>query len=138
MPQQIDHLARSHFLGIEQVVDAHVDEHLLVVGFEVFVVIDPRDRLAGAKLFGQHGRDDINRLFGTHRDEKIGLAHRRFFQYGKSRAVTLDGNYVGHSRDLFDPFRVVVDHGNIVRSAAEHFRQVGSHLPYSRYDYPHE
>ena len=29
--------------GVEQVVDAHVDEHLLVVGFQVFVVVDAGD-----------------------------------------------------------------------------------------------
>ena len=55
MAQQVDDLASRDLLGIEQVVDTHVDEELLVVGLEVFVVVDAGDGLLRPELLGQHG-----------------------------------------------------------------------------------
>lgn len=89
MPQQVDDLLCRGFLRIEKVVDAHVDEHLLVVRFEVFVVVDPRDRFTGAELFGQHRRHDVRSLFGQYGDIQVGFADGRFFQGRKSRANPL-------------------------------------------------
>ena len=128
MPQQVDDLLRRGFLRIEKVVDAHVDEHLLVVRFEVFVVVDPRDRFTGAELFGQHRRHDVRSLFGQYGDIQVGFADGRFFQGRKSRAIPFDDDDVYHSGDRLEPFRVVVDDRYFVVFAAQHFGQVAAHF----------
>ena len=131
MPQQVDDLAGRHLLRIEQVVDAHVDEHLFVVGFQIFVVVDAGDRLAGAELLGQHGRNDVRRLFGTHGDEEVRLAHGGLLEHRERRAVALDDDHVGHARDGLQPLGIVVHDGDVVVFAAEHLGQMAAHLPRS-------
>ena len=43
----VDHLLSRHLFRIEQVVDPHVDKNLLVIGLQVFVVVDPGDGFLG-------------------------------------------------------------------------------------------
>ena len=133
MPQQVDDLAGRHLFGIEQVVDAHVDEHLLVVGFEVLVVVDAGDGLPGAQLLGQHRRHDVVVLLVVHGDEKVALAHRSLAEHGESRRIPLDGNHVGQTPHVGKQFLVAVDNGDVVAVAAQHLRQMAPHLSRSRY-----
>ena len=134
--EQVDHLVGRHLLGVEQVVDAHVDEHLLVVRFQILVVVDPGDRLTRAELLGQYGRDDVRRLLGPHGDEQIRLAYRGFLQYRERRAVSLDDDYVGHAGDRLEPLGIVVHDRDVVIFPAQHLGQMAAHLARSgNYDF---
>ena len=134
MAQEVDHLAGCNLLGIEQVVDAHVDEHLLVVGFEVFVVVDPRDRLLRPEALGQRGRDDVGILLVVYGDEQVALADRSAAQHGEGRRVALDRDDVGQARDLGQGLRIAVHDGDLMAVAAQHAGQMASHLAGSRND----
>ena len=106
MSEQVDDLAGRHLLGIEQVVDAHVYEHLLVVRFEVLVVVDTGYRLLGAQLLGHDGGKHVVVLDMVYGDEEVALAHGGLAQYGKCRGVTLDRDYVGKAADVGKEFGV--------------------------------
>ena len=131
--QQVDDLAGRHLLGVEQVVDAHVDEHLLVVGFEVFVVVDAGDRLARAELLGQHRRDDVVVLLVVDGDEEVALAHGGLAQHGEGRRVALDADDVGQAAHLGEELLIGVDDGDVVAVSAQHLGQVAAHFAGARY-----
>ena len=133
MAQQVDDLAGRHLLGVEQVVDAHVDEHLLVVGFEVFVVVDAGDGFPRTELLGQHRRHDVVVLLVVDGDEQVAFAHRSLAQHGEGRRVALDGDHVGQTAHLGEQLLVAVDDGDVVAVAAEHTGQVTAHLAGTRY-----
>ena len=132
MAQQVDHLARRDLLGIEQVVNAHVDEQLLVVRFEVLVVVDAGDGLLRPEPLGQRRRHDIVRLLVIDGDEKVAPAHRSAPQHREGRRVALDGEHVGQTAHLGQQFLVGVDNGDIVAVAAQHPGQMAAHLAGSR------
>ena len=132
MAQQVDHLARRDLLGIEQVVDTHVDEQLLVVRFEVLVVVDAGDGLLRPEPLGQRRRHDIVRLLVIDGDEKVAPAHRSAPQHREGRRVALDGEHVGQTAHLGQQFLVGVDNGDIVAVAAQHPGQMAAHLAGSR------
>ena len=137
MTQKVDHLARGHLLGIEEVVDAHVDEHLLVVGFEVLVVVDAGNGLLGPELLGHDRRQHILVLVVVHGDKEVATAHSRTPQHGKCRRVTLDGDQIDETAQLVQLLRVAVDDRDVVSVAAQHLRQVAPHLAYARNYYLH-
>ena len=126
MPQEVDDLAGRDLLGVEQVVDAHVDEHLLVVGFQVFVVVDAGDGFFGPELLGQHRHV-------VHGDEQVALAHLRLAEHGEGRRIALDRNHVGKAPHVGKQLLVGVDDGDVVAVATEHFRQMAPHLARTRY-----
>ncbi len=133
MAQQVDDLAGRHLLGIEQIVDAHVDEHLLVVRLKVFVVIDAGDRFLGSQFLGQHRRHDVVVLLVVHSDEEVAAPHRRLAQHGERRRVALHGNHVCQAPYLRQQFLIAVDDSDVVAVAAEHPRQMAAHLACTRY-----
>ena len=133
MPQEVDDFAGRNLLGVEQVVDAHIDEHLLVVGFQVFVVVDAGDGFLGPELLGQHRRHDIVVLHVVHGDEQVALAHLRLAEHGEGRRIALDRNHVGKAPHVGKQLLVGVDDGNVVAVATEHFRQMAPHLARTRY-----
>src|SRR5699024_345774 len=71
--EQVDDFAGGHFFRVEEVVDAQVHEHLLVIGLKIFVVVDAGDGLAGAELLGEDGGDDIDVLLVVYGDEQVCL-----------------------------------------------------------------
>ena len=95
VPQQIDHLLSRHLFRIEQVVDTHVDKNLLVIGLQVFVVVDPGDGFLGPELLGQHRCHHVVVLDMIDGDEQVALSHRSLPQHGKGRGVALDRQHVG-------------------------------------------
>ena len=133
MSQQVDDLAGRNLLGIEQVVDAHVNEHLLVIGFEVFVVIDAGDGFLGPELLGQHRRHDVGVLLVVDGDEQVALAHRSLSQHGEDRRIALDRNHIGQAAHFGEQLLIAVDDGDVVAVAAEHPRQMAAHLARTRY-----
>ena len=135
--QQIYHLQRSHLLGVEQVVDAHADEHLLVVGLQIFVVVDAGDGLLGPQLLGHDGRQNVLVLVVIDGDEQIAPTHARLAQHGESRGVALDRNQVGEAAQLVQRLGVAVDHRDVVTVSAQHARQMAAHLSYARNYYLH-
>ena len=128
MAQQIRHLLRGNLLGVEQVVDTHIDEHLLVVGLEVLIVVDTRDRLLGTELLGHNSREDIHILVVIDGNEQITTPNARLTQHGKGGGVAFDGDQIGHSLQLVERLHVAVDNRNIVAATAQHTRQVATHL----------
>ena len=97
MPQEVDDLAGGDLLGIKEVVDAHVDEDLLVVGFEILVVVDTGDGLLGAELLGKHGGDNVDVLLVVDGDEEVAAAHRSPAQGSEGGGIALDGDDVGQT-----------------------------------------
>ena len=135
--QQIDYLPCGYLLRIEQVVDAQVHEHLLIVRLKVFVVVDTGDGFACAELFGEDGGDDVDVLLVVHRDEEVGLAYGGFPERGESGAVALYRHDVGHSLHVVEQPGVGIDDRYVVVAAAEHLRQVVAHFAGPRNDYLH-
>ena len=128
MTQQVHHLLGGNLLGVEEVVDTNVDKDLLVVGFEIFVVVDAGDGLACAELFGNHCRDDVGALFAVYGDKEVGLAHRGLFECCEGGAVALDGHHVGGVREVFEQLGVAVDNTDVVVALAQHSGQVATHF----------
>ena len=126
--QEVDHLAGRDLLGVEEVVDTHVDKDLLVVRLEVFVVINAGDRLLRAELFGEHRGDDVVVLLVVHGDKEVALAHGGTPQDGHGGRITLDGDHIGQVGNLLQELRVAVHHRNIVVVTTQHARQMATHL----------
>ena len=133
MPQQVDDFPGRHLLGIEQVVDAHFDKDLLVVGLQVFVVVNAGDGFLRSELLGEHGRHHVVVLDVVHGDEQVAPAHRRLAQHGERGRIALDGNHVGQAGHVGQELLVAVDDGDVVAVAAEHLGQVAAHLARTRY-----
>ncbi len=133
MPQEVDDLAGGDLLGIKEVVDAHVDEDLLVVGLEILVVVDTGDGLLGAELLGEHGGDDVDVLLVVDGDEEVAATHRSPAQGSEGGGIALDGDDVGQTAHLREELLVAVDDGDVVAVAAQHPGQMAAHLARTRY-----
>ena len=132
VPQQIDHLLSRHLFRIEQVVDTHVDKNLLVIGLQVFVVVDPGDGFLGPELLGQHRCHHVVVLDMIDSDEQVALSHRSLPQHGKGRGVALDRQHVGQAGHIGQQLRIAVYDRDVVPVATEHFRQMASHFARTR------
>ena len=92
MTQQVCHLTCRNLLGIEEVVDTHIDEKLLVIGLKILVVVDAGDGLLRTELLRHHRRQDIMSLFVIYGDEEVAASYTRLAQHRKGGGVALNGD----------------------------------------------
>ncbi len=137
MSQQVYHLACGYLLGVEQVVDAHVYEDLLAVGFEILVVVDAGYGLLRTQLLGHDGREYVVVLDGVHGDEQVALARAGLAQYAERRGIALDGYDVRQIAHLCQRLRVGIGNGYIVAVAAEHLGKMTAHISRTGYNNLH-
>ena len=95
MAQQMGHLLSSYTFRIEEVVDTHIDKHLLVVGLQIFVIVDTSDRFLRAQLLCHNGGKDILILVVINGNKEVATTHTSTAQHSKSRSIALDGDKVG-------------------------------------------
>ena len=137
MAQEIDNLTSGNLLGIEEIVDAHIDKYLLAVRLEILVAIDTRNRFLRTELLCHNCREDIVVLDRVYRDKEVALTNSRLTQHRELCSVALDSNHIYKVTRLGQRLRVYIGYSNIVTITTEHTSKVCTHISSTSYHYLH-
>ena len=95
--EQVDDLSGCDLFRVEEKVDAHFCEEVLVLVGEVLFVVDAGCDLLAAKLLCEHGADDVDVLLcgRAHCDEKVCMRHTGLLQHMNGRRIACHCHHVG-------------------------------------------
>ena len=139
MAQLVHDFVGRDTLGIEHEFYAHLLEQQLVLGRQELFVVDPGDYLPGSEMLCQKGAHDVHLLQHgrVHGDEQVGLSYSCVAKDADGCGVTLNAEDIRICREILKASGVVVDNGDLVAFASEHFCQMGAYLSRALDDYFH-
>ena len=126
----------QHF-GEYQGVDTHLFPKILMLGKEVFIVVDTRHRLACSQVVGNHASGHVAALVGCDGNEQVGISHTGILQTGNGRWRSHHGHQVEIVVELAQPLLAFIHQHDVLSLSGEQLGQVGAHFSSSGNDYFH-
>ena len=126
MLEEVADLVSGQPFRIEHELDAHLLEQNLVLGCQIVVVADSGGHFGCAEILRQQGADYVHFLWNERydRDEQVRMGYVGIPHSLDGRRRGENGRDVGNGCQGCQPFRIVVDHGNLVGFVAEHLGQM--------------
>ena len=82
--EPFQYLLGCKHLGIDERVDSHLMEYLLILREHVLGIIYAGDGLLGSQRVGKHTAGDVSCLVGRHGNEEIGVSHACLLHAGNT------------------------------------------------------
>ena len=118
-----DLLGGQHF-GVDERVHAQLLEEFLVLGQQVFVVVDAGHGLLRAQVGGQQAGRHVAAFVGGDGDEEVGVFHAHFLQPRYRRGRGVDGHQVEVRPEGVELVLVFVHEDDVLLLAREQLGQM--------------
>ena len=124
--QSVGDVGGGQHFGVDHRVDAYLLEELLVLGLQVFVVVDAGHGLLGTEGVGDGAGRNIGGLLGGDAHEEVGLVGTGVLEYADAGGQGV----VGHDVVLADAFQLLfvgIDEHAVLVLPRQQLRQMGSY-----------